>query len=374
MRNRQHFAVQSETLFYTPTLIQEEKGMLDMFSANTMGELIRDFLIIYLILSFALTCYSAIYMYVVKYKANAVKLGKQRIQELIAQGRFKQIPLYSMEEISGKKSLGEVRLSIFPNDTGEKRKYVIVCPGGGYAHCVTGEEGYPIAAKLNEMGYTAFVLEYRTRFHCSAYAPMQDLAQAVRYIEAHREELNVLPENYAICGFSAGGNLAGVFGGHEHGYEKYQVRKPGALLLGYPWTNVNHWLDHPYWNIWKGLIGIWLSERGILYMFGRHANRKNRESLCVQNYITPDYPPTYIMAGSNDILVPASHHAEVLNQALRKQKVKHLYEQYWHLPHGIGLAVGTRAEGWLENAVTFWEESTMSVSPTSSDDMSPSSN
>lgn len=74
---------------------------------------------------------------------------------------------------------------------------MIVCPGGGYAHCVTGEEGYPIAAKLNEMGYTAFVLEYRTGFHCSAYAPMEDLAQAVRYIEEHQEELNVRPENYA---------------------------------------------------------------------------------------------------------------------------------------------------------------------------------
>lgn len=344
--------------------------MLDVFSANTMGELIKDFIIIYLILSFVLTCYSAVYMYVVKYRANAVKLGKHRIRELITQGRFKQIPLYSMEEISRKKSLGEVRLSIFPNDTGEKRNYVIVCPGGGYAHCVTGEEGYPIAAKLNEMGYTAFVLEYRTGFHCSAYAPMEDLAQAVRYIEEHQEELNVRPENYAICGFSAGGNLAGVFGGQEHGYETYRVRKPGALLLGYPWTNVNHWMDHPYWNIWKGLIGIWLSERGILYMFGHRANRKNRESLCVQNYITPDYPPTYIMAGSNDILVPASHHAEVLSQALKKQKVRHVYEQYWHLPHGIGLAVGTRAEEWLTNAVRFWEDSAL----TNSDGTSSSSN
>lgn len=93
-----------------------------MFSANTMGELIKDFIIIYLILSFVLTCYSAVYMYVVKYRANAVKLGKHRIRELITQGRFKQIPLYSMEEISRKKSLGEVRLSIFPNDTGEKKK------------------------------------------------------------------------------------------------------------------------------------------------------------------------------------------------------------------------------------------------------------
>ena len=329
-----------------------------MLPGNTLREIVYNFIFIYLTLSFLLTCYSALRMYVIRYRATAIKLGKERIQQLISQGRFRQIPLYSMEEIGKKKALEEVRLSIFPNDTGERKKYVIVCPGGGYAHCVTDQEGYPIAARLNEMGYTAFVLEYRTRFHCSAYAPMDDLAQAVRYIEEHHEELNVEPENYAICGFSAGGNMAGIFGGKGLGYEKYGVRKPGALILGYPWTNVNHWMDHPYWNIWKGLIGVWLSERGILYMFGRHANKKNRESLCVQNWITPDYPPTYMMVGTNDILVPASHHAAVLKEALKEKQVKYLYEQFWGLPHGIGLGERTRAEGWLKAAVEFWEENT----------------
>ena len=259
-----------------------------MLPGETIGEILLNILKIYLILSFLLTCYSVIRMYVIRHRATAVKYGKERIQKLIEQGRFRQLPLYTMDEISQKKSLGEVRLSIFPNDTGERRKYVIVCPGGGYAHCVTGQEGYPIAAKLNEMGYTAFVLEYRTGFHCGGYAPMQDLARAVKNIEEHHKELNVDPEDYAICGFSAGGNLAGVFGGKEHGYAKYGVRRPGALILGYPWTNVNHWLDHPYWNIWKGLIGIWLSERGLLFMFGPYASKKTRSSLCVQNYITPD--------------------------------------------------------------------------------------
>ena len=218
---------------------------------------------------------------------------------------------------------------------------------GGFDYFTTTLSISPMknAAKLNEMGYTAFVLEYRTGFHCGGYAPMQDLARAVKSIEEHHEELNVDPEDYAICGFSAGGNLAGVFGGKEHGYAKYGVRKPGALILGYPWTNVNHWLDHPYWNIWKGLIGIWLSERGLLLMFGPYASRKTRSSLCVQNYITPDYPPTYMMAGSNDLLVPASHHAAVLNQALKWEGVRHVYEQFWGLPHGIGLAVNDQGRG-----------------------------
>ena len=173
-----------------------------MLPGETIGEILLNILKIYLILSFLLTCYSVIRMYVIRHRATAVKYGKERIQKLIEQGRFRQLPLYTMDEISQKKSLGEVRLSIFPNDTGERRKYVIVCPGGGYAHCVTGQEGYPIAAKLNEMGYTAFVLEYRTGFHCGSYTPMQDLARAVKSIEEHHEELNVDPEDYADSGLS----------------------------------------------------------------------------------------------------------------------------------------------------------------------------
>lgn len=327
---------------------------------HTWGEVIYNFIIIYLILSFALTCYSVVRMYVVKHHCNGVKYGKKRIRKLISQGRFCQVPIYSMEEVKNNKDLKTVRLSYFPNDTGKKTKYVLVLPGGGYAHCVTGEEGYPIAAKLNEMGYTAFVLEYRTRFHCSEYAPMEDVARAVQYIEEHKETFKVDTEDYALCGFSAGGNLAGIYGGTKHGYRRYQTEKPGALLLGYPWTNLSHWLDHPYWNIWKGLLGIWLSERGLIYMFRGKSTRQKRESLCVQNQVTAEYPPTYMFSGGRDVLVPASHHAEVLEGALEEQGVKYKYRRYFSLPHGIGLGLGTKAEGWLKEAVDFWEEAVSS--------------
>ena len=324
---------------------------------NTWGEIIYNFIIIYLVLSFALTCYSVIRMYVVKHHCNGIKYGKKRIKNLVSQGRFRQMPIYSMEEVRENKDLRTVRPSFFPNDTGEKTRYVLILPGGGYAHCVTTEEGYPVAAKLNEMGYSVFVLEYRTRFHCSAYAPMEDVSRAVKYIEEHKEEFNVDTKDYALCGFSAGGNLAGVYAGHQHGYDHYGTEKPGAIILGYPWTNISHWLDHPYWNIWKGLLGIWLSERGLIYMFRMHRSREKLDSLCVQKQVTPDYPPTYMFSGGRDVLVPASHHAEVLEDALEEQGVRYKYRRFFSLPHGIGLGLGTKAEGWLKEAVKFWEES-----------------
>ncbi len=324
---------------------------------NSWGETFYYYFVIYLVLTLLLTCYSVIRMYVVKHFCNGVKIGKMRRKELTESGRLRQLPVYDLKEIYENKDLGCVRLTVFPNDSGKKTKYVLILPGGGYAHLCTKEEGYPVAAKFNEMGYTAFILEYRTGFHCSAYAPMEDLSRAIKHIEEHQEEYNVDPEGFALCGFSAGGNLAGIYASHNHGFDTYGTSRPAALMLGYPWTNMQHWLDHPYWNIWKGIMGVWLSERGFVYMFGRHITLKKRESLCVQKQVEADYPPTYIFSGGRDVLVPASHHAEVLVDALEKNGVSHKYRRFFALPHGIGIGDKTIARGWMQEAVTFWEDS-----------------
>lgn len=43
-------------------------------------------------------------------------------------------------------------------------------------------------------------------------APLEDLAQAYRYIEAHAQAFQVDMEDYAVCGSSAGGHLAAEWG------------------------------------------------------------------------------------------------------------------------------------------------------------------
>ncbi len=311
----------------------------------------------YLILTFVLTVVSLLRMYRIRFRAGAAKYGKTRKTRLAEEHRLRQFPIYTMEEIKSRKSRGAVRVTFFPADGVERGKVAIVCPGGGYDHLVEKYEGYPIAAKLNEMGINAFVLEYRVGRHCSYHAPMHDLARTVAYLTEHQEEFNVDMEGYAIVGFSAGGNMAGIFGSEEYGYEHYGVAKPGALLMGYPWTNVNHWFEHPYWNIWVGLMGVWLSERGNFWMFRlHHFNRENRDSICVQKWITKNFPPVYMFAGGNDILVPSGAHTDVLEKALKEYEVPYKYEKFFGVPHGVGLGVHTKADHWLETAVEFWQE------------------
>ena len=324
--------------------------------ANGFGETVRTLIIAYLILTFVFTVYSIARMYYIEHKSNNVKIGRARVKYLQYTGRFIQMPVYSMEEMAADKHKRDVRLMYFPADNPKSKRFIMILPGGGYAHLCTKQEGYPVAAALNKRGINAFVLEYSVGRDCEPYSPMIDLGTALVLIKDNLEKFDVVMDGYALMGFSAGGNLAGIFSSHKFGYLDYQLPKPAAIILGYPWTCVNDWLHHPYWNIWIGLLGIWLSNRGSFYMFGLRHIRKGRQMLDVQKYIGDDYPPTFMYSGSWDVLVPASRHADVFDAALKANGVKHVYEKYFGVPHGIGLGLHTKAEGWLDRAVEFWEE------------------
>ncbi|MCR5417082.1 MAG: alpha/beta hydrolase [Pseudobutyrivibrio sp.] len=322
--------------------------------ADGAGEAVRTILVVYLILTFAFTLYSVLRMYFIEKMSNDVKGGKLRVKKLKADGRFTQIPVYSIEEMKADKKKNDVRLMYFPSDNPTSKRFVVILPGGGYAHLCTKQEGYPLAAALNRMGVNAFILEYRTGISCTAFGPMEDLGKALQLIEKNQEKWNITMEGYALMGFSAGGNLAGIFASHKFGYMDYQLPKPATIILGYPWTCVNDWLHHPYWNIWIGILGVWLSNRGSFHMFGLSHIRRGRELLDVQKYIEEDYPPTFMYSGSWDVLVPASRHADVFDSCLKKHNIKHIYEKHFGVPHGIGLGRHTKADGWLNRAVEFW--------------------
>lgn len=322
--------------------------------AEGFAQALRTILLVYLILTFMFTVYSMARMYWCAHVGSDVKGGKERMRQLRKAGRFVQMPVYSMEEMAKEKHKRDVRMVYFPADNPRDKRFVIVLPGGGYARVCTRHEGYPVAAELNKMGINAFVLEYRAGRDCAPFGPMEDLGIALRFIQDNTDKFDVVMDDYGLIGFSAGGNVAGIFSSHKFGYLDYQVPRPGILVLGYPWTCVNDWLSHPYWNIWIGLLGVWLSNRGSYHMFGLRHIKKGRQMLDVQKYIEADYPKTFMFSGSWDVLVPASRHADVFDEALTRAGVEHKYEKYFGVPHGIGLGKRTKAQGWLERAVDYW--------------------
>ena len=90
------------------------------------------------------------------------------------------------------------------------RPAVIVLPGGAYSG-LYGGEAEPIALKYLAQGVCSFVLYYSVKPARFPQALLEGL-KAIRYVREHAEEFGIDPARIAVCGFSAGGHLAGKLG------------------------------------------------------------------------------------------------------------------------------------------------------------------
>ena len=204
--------------------------------------------------------------------------------------------------------------------------------------------GVSTAWELHEQGYAVFVLRYRIGREAGNNAPMDDLGRAIQFITANAETFGVQPEGYALLGYSSGGQIAGVFGDAEKGWQKYNVPKPGALLLAYPINNF--WLAKPAYT---ALLDVddWM--------------QKHYYDYTLSKLIAPDYPPVFLWYGKSDRILKLfgfDQQGPALQSALETDGVPHEEKVYEDAGHGIGIGLGTDAEGWLNAAVTFWKKVT----------------
>lgn len=70
--------------------------------------------------------------------------------------------------------------------------------------------------------------------------------------------------------------------------------------------------------------------------------------------VTGTEPPTYNCVGTSDGIAPYRTMQGRI-EAIKRQGTDAEIEVFNGLPHGFGLGEGTVAEGWLDNAVAFWE-------------------
>ena len=88
---------------------------------------------------------------------------------------------------------------------------VVICPGGGYRILAWDKEGTEVAAWLNTLGVSAFVLKYRTPTADRQppwLAPAQDAQRAVSVVRHRASEWNLAEDRIGLLGFSAGGSTA----------------------------------------------------------------------------------------------------------------------------------------------------------------------
>jgi len=229
---------------------------------------------------------------------------------------------------------------------------IVICPGGGYGALATDHEGLQIGQWLNSFGVAGFMVKYRHRNTGAGYghpAPLQDAQRAVRIVRSRGKEWGVDPNRIGILGFSAGGHLASSAITHfnESFYEaKDKIDRvsprPDFAVLVYPVISLTESFTH---------VG---SRKNLL---GANPDPALVEKMSSEKQVTPQTPPTFLIATWEDKGVPAEN-SIYFYLALRQAKVPAEMHIFLKGPHGFGLGQkieGTSAwpglcEKWMERA------------------------
>lgn len=279
-------------------------------------------------------------------KGEDIVYGLERLNELGEAGirpQYLYAPPYSDSRMK------DVNVIPFPVDGGEEKPYAIVIPGGSYITTFALTEGFPIAAKLNELGYTAFVLSYQIDGIGLMPRPLDDIAAAIRFIDAHAAEYHANPGCYFAAGFSAGADIDALWGTKQVGYARYGLPKPKALFTIYGPINRRKNPPLPGRSYESAKIVCYGILPGSPAIPG-----VTKQLVCADELLDSDYPPTYIGGCADDPIVNPAHW-DSLRDALDAAGVPFRMEIGAHGGHGYGLGRNTDVRDWLPRALRFMD-------------------
>lgn len=159
---------------------------------------------------------------------------------------------------------------------------------------------------MSKKGYNAFALIYRP----GAQTACENLARAIAFLHENAEKLQIDMTDYSLWGGSAGARMAAWLGSYGTAYfgEK-EHPAPAAVIMQY-----------------TGL-----------------------------SQVTGMEPPTYACVGTSDGIASYRSMENYISQ-IQQNGLNTKIEVFKGLSHGFGLGEGTVAEGWIDRAISFWED------------------
>ena len=206
--------------------------------------------------------------------------------------------------------------------------------------------------KLRTLGFTCFATEYRLVPKSPWPAQIHDVKAAIRWVRAHAEELEIDPLRIVLQGFSAGAHLALIAagtanvaafegdGGHPGvstavaavvafypATEFFLDPDESVFANQYPVTDMEMWREHLH-----GHAGApsWV-------LLGLGASKDAIESASPYHYISPQFPPTFLLHGTGDVLLPCDSTLR-FHQGLLAAGVASDLHLFSGLPHGFDAA------------------------------------
>lgn len=228
---------------------------------------------------------------------------------------------------------------------------MLIIPGGSYAF-VSQREGTPTCISFLKYGYNTFYLEYSVAPKNKYPTMLIEGMMAITYLYKKAKDIHSDPNKITVCGFSAGGHLAGMLCSLTkeerelfYPYDKCGAHLKGAIL-SYPVVK-----DEINGNSLNNLLG---------------EDFPNKKAFNIVNRATKEFVPTYIWSTAEDDIVDPKENAERLHMKLDEFKVPNKYHLYPRGGHGLAtgdintylancpdIEIHKSISSWVEEASEF---------------------
>ena len=214
--------------------------------------------------------------------------------------------IYTDEEKAADPDKADTGLFFFRGEPGART--AICNAGGGFVFVGAMQDSFPHALELSKMGYNAFALIYRPGWDTA----MEDLGRALSFLYDHAEELQIDMEGYSLWGGSAGARMAATLGNAD---------------------------DLAYYTGRKDIT----QASAVIMQYTGHSETSASDA------------PTFACCGTSDGIASWRTMQSRLSTLTSRYGIPTEFHSYQGLGHGFGLGTGTAAEGWINDAVEFWE-------------------
>ncbi len=204
---------------------------------------------------------------------------------------------------------------------------VIICPGGGY-ELIAETEAEPVALAMLGAGMQSLVLRY-SLLPATYPQQLKELACAVAWVRLHAAEMGI--SRIAVCGFSAGGHLAGCLANRWNSPDlaglgiATSLLRPDAAIMCYPVISARSF-DSP-----RTLAGV-------------ESFRPEFSHVNLDTSVTSENPPTFLWCTCTDQMVPMEN-TLVYSASLRRACVPFEVHIFHSGPHAMSTATAESAPG-----------------------------
>ncbi len=197
-----------------------------------------------------------------------------------------------------------------------KAAVVFMVSGGWISdHSMLQSFGPYVEKVFGDAGFTVFEVVHGAQPRYKVAEIVNQVQTAVRFVHAHAADYGIDTNRVGVSGISSGGHLSLMIAGSPDS----PVNAVAAIS---PPTDLVNWGKTDFFLTDTPQMAIFIPALGIDPKAPRSDTQALLQKLSPITYVNPNYPPTLIVHGDSDKVVPLQQ-AQEMDQALAKLGIDH---------------------------------------------------